>query len=109
MPFTLKFEKAIYEGSPKDPTTHLIGELVEGDISGPEWVSLKNSDESSALLKMIGMEVEGPFTHPEHRTVAGHVGPVYLILAGHPEGHSLMTPGFAIGMGKRKPKTKKKP
>ncbi len=108
MPFSLKLEKVTYEGGTQDPTTHLVGALVEGEISGPEWVSLSLSDGSSALLKMIGMDVEGPFTHPDHRTIAGFVGNICLILAGHPERHSLINSGYATGIGKKKTKTSKR-
>ena len=108
MPFKLDADEINYIQSDQGPLTLIKGTLVDGEIIDSEWVQFGTAEGNFVALKMIGLEIDGPFTDSALRNLPGKVGKVLLVLDGHTTDHFIKAPTTAVGVGKRKPNPSKK-
>ncbi|MGB4811751.1 MAG: hypothetical protein WBP13_04630 [Methylophilaceae bacterium] len=104
MPFSISVENVTYHNSDQGSMTVVEGTLLSGEIVGPEWVKFDLAGSGSYALKMIGMDVCGPFTDSGLRNLPGKIGKVSLVLDGHAPNHALKAPTVVEAVGRRKPK-----
>ena len=109
MPFSISVENVACHNCDQGSTTIIKGTLLTGEIVGPEWLKFKLVNGGSCALKMIGMDIRGPFTDPDLKNLPGKIGKIELVLDGHAPDHALRAPTTAEAVGRRKPKLPRRP